>query len=430
MKRSYLCLLLLLVLPIAAAAQASLADDGATGSTRGHGQLDADGALQKVRDTLGQIFQFKIESGQLKIDRATWPSAVDENEKKISANLNAAVAAATGNPAALTKLRNKQAEQAVRNQQRRDRFLARMGVVPPLYDLFHQVEMATDSLSSGGSDSQRIAANGAFQWTCTFHCETMTGELRLDNSNEVLEFRELAPPRRMLSYQSGNDVGLQLKIETEGGDSILLRQDNNGKCFFAIVSGNKAREEHADSFVELAKHNRQSIETEVLPVLAKFGICPIAPVDSPAVRSAVLASILEVKATSAEAERLFTQLDSDLFSVREKATETLTDNYPMFKELIAEKLTDRQIPLEVQSRLQRIVAGQPASALPVQTALAFGLASDPVYVVSLLDNTSDNVRAQLTKHLEKLTGQKLGDDVAAWQQWARAKEKDIETARK
>ena len=47
--------------------------------------LAADGELQQLREPLAKIFQFKLDAGNLKFDRAAWESAAAEIEKKNAA---------------------------------------------------------------------------------------------------------------------------------------------------------------------------------------------------------------------------------------------------------------------------------------------------------------------------------------------------------
>src|SRR5262249_10167397 len=159
-----------------------------------------------------------------------------------------------------------------------------------------QSQASLNSRSSGTSESQRTSA-GVIQWQCSFHSDTLNAELRFDNTSEELQFREVAAPRRTLTYRSGYDGPLRLEIETPEGDSFLMRQSDNGEFFVVLVSDNKVREEHDKSFVDFAREHRRFVETEVLPLLGRFGIVPLASANSPEVRSAVLSKLLQVSAS-------------------------------------------------------------------------------------------------------------------------------------
>ena len=56
-----------------------------------------------------------------------------------------------------------------------------------------------------------------------------------------------------------------------------------------------------------------------------------------------------------------------------------------------------------------------------QTIAAFDLVNDPQYVVSFLEDADPKEFVKIVRHLEQISGQKLGTDPAAWKEWAASK---------
>lgn len=382
--------------------------------------LANDGELVKLHDLTEKIFQFKIESGQLRIDRAAW-----DREGKELASVEAAQAAAAANNMPPGFAQNPRI--AAMDKERRDRTIAMMGGPPPaLHTVFRAIEQrarqASRSFAGGGDLPSSSIHNGWKQWQSGFAGETLAGDLRTNNGGEELELRECQPPRRMLEFRAASDAGMLLQLTDRDGNMVVLRQDSNGRFFLVVVADETTVLQQAESFIALVKQHRQLIESEVLPVLARIGVRPILSSDAPEVHDFVWASLLRGPESRAEGERLLSRLDSEGFDDREAASNALSSRYPLLGDLIREKLYDKSNSAEMQARLERIVAERPDSTLPAQTAEALGLASDPVYLVKLLDQANSKETQVLVQHLEQITGQKLGSDPGAWKKWARSQE--------
>ena len=383
--------------------------------------LAGDGEFARCHDLIEKIFQFKIEDGQLRIDRAAW-----DREAKEFSSAEAAQAAAAANNMPPGFAQNPR--MAAMDKERRDRTIAMMGGPPPaLHTVFRAIEQrarkASRSFMGGGSDLPSSSIrNGWRQWQSGFSGETLAGDLRTNNGGEELLLQEYQPPRRMLEFRAGNDGSMLMQLTDRDGNTIVLRQDRQGRFVLAVIAGNTTSASKAESFIALVKRHRQQVESEVLPVLAKIGIRPILSTDAAEVREAVLASLLHGSEARAEGQRLLGDLDNDSYEVREDASTALLKRFALFGDMIRERLNDKTNSAEMQSRLQRIVADQSDSPLPAQTAESLGLASNPAYLVKLLDFATDRESRAVISRLEQTTGQKLGSDRAAWKTWARSYE--------
>jgi hypothetical protein len=382
--------------------------------------LAGDGELVKLHDLTEKIFQFKIEAGQLRIDRAVW-----DREGKEIASAEDAQAVATANNMPPGFVQNPR--MAAMDKERRDRTIAMMGGPPPaLHAIFRSLQerarKASRSFAGGGDLPSSSIHNGWKQWQSGFAGETLAGELRTNNGGEELQLQELQPPRRMLEFRSGNDASMLFQLTDRDGETMVLRQDGKGRFFLVIIAAETTIADEAKSFIALVKQHRRLIESEVLPVLARIGVRPILSSEAPEVRDVVWASLLRGPKARAEGERLLSDLDSDSFDVREAASQALSSRYALLGDLIREKLMDKSNSAEMQARLERIVAEHPDSPLPAQTVAALGLASDPLYLVTLLDAANPKETQVLVKRLQQITGEQLGSDTAGWKKWARSQE--------
>jgi hypothetical protein len=161
------------------------------------------------------------------------------------------------------------------------------------------------------------------------------------------------------------------------------------------------------------------MESTVLPVLEQLGIRLLLSPQAPPVRQAVLAQVLRTPENLVEAKQLLAELDSEKFAVRERASRLLSKGFEVYKDLIRERLQDPATSLETRNRLQKVVSAHADAERVGQVVAAFDLTRDARYLVSLLDHVDAAESPRLIRHLEQVTGQKLGPDPAAWKEWAK-----------
>jgi hypothetical protein len=289
------------------------------------------------------------------------------------------------------------------------------------YTVFSKVEeqaRAGSQVCTGGS--------GGGWWgpsNSSFTTDTVRGRMQTTNDFEEVVLTEMRLPRRTLEYRFKGRSQFRLRLSNVDGDLITIDQASNWRfSIIAIVEGGVFANQ-AKSFLEFFRGHRRLMESEILPALAKFGFSPIVSTDAPSVHVAVLGLLVPPKLIEAESRRLLADLDDDDFNVREKASKMLRLRYTMYKDLIQQKLTDKAISAEAQARLNRVVAEQTESAIAERTAAALDLKNDPIYLISLLDDATPEESPIVFKRLQKLTGETLEDDIAAWKEWAKAAQK-------
>ena len=365
-----------LVLAAAAAAAVSgFAQEGSPPDKEGKSPLLAEGDLPQVRQLLEKLIPFTFEGQNLKIDRKSWGTV----------------------PA--------------------DPKLARFGQPHPLEGPFAQIQAAAQAGGSGMSISnqdRRIDFSGK-----------LSGNLH--TRGEVvrrLALEEAGKPQRTLEFGEDGQGGFHVQIKHPDGDLILLHQGRKGTFRAVAFLGGRTFAGQGESFVAFFRQHRPVMEADILPVLQHFGVQPFLPPQSPDVRKVVLAQLLRTPETLQEGKKLLDELDSEKFEAREKATRLLNERFALYQGLIRERLQEKALPLEVRTRLKNLVAEHPDAQRASQTVAVLNLPQDAAYVVSLLDHVAAPDAARVISALEKLTGQKLGSDPAAWKEWAKKNRKE------
>jgi hypothetical protein len=402
----------------AAAGAAEVSDESTT-------SLQGAGALGAVREPLTAIFQFKIENGKLSLDRDAWAAAAEKIEKDEAAAAeveakNLPKGMAPNSPEAL-RYRARQLERQADQLERQ----TRMGgaKAPPLHTLLRQVQARAANAPRGrtGGSSGFSSSNGRQVWQMAFESGGLSGQLRTDGDGEQLILRESSKPRRMLELVTDGD-GFRIQLVSLDGDSILLRQEPGGQFSVAAIIAGKVVVERSPSFVLFLQKNRELAGKVVLPALASAGVRPILSPDDEIVRKTALALLLRPREATDEGQQLLAQLDDDHLETRERARRLLANLYDQYKDLIERTIEDKSAPAEVRAQLTRIVSEESDSKLVRQTIAALNLLNDPQYIVSFLEDAQPRESVGIARHLESITGKKLGTDAAAWKEWLYGKD--------
>jgi hypothetical protein len=333
--------------------------------------LLADGDLPQMRPHLVKMFPFTLEGPNLKIDRTTWGTAPADDPR-----------------------------------------LARFGQAHPIEGPFKQIQTAAGAGGGGMSISNQ-------ERRITFSGGKLGGLLHTRGDNvRLVTLEEVGQPQRTLEFSEDGQGGFHVQIKHPDGDLLLLHQSRKGAFRAVAFLGRQTFAGQGESFAAFFREHRAVMDADILPVLEQFGIQLILSSRSLAVRRAVLAQLLRTPEALQEGKKLLADLDSEQFDDRKKATQLLNDRFEMYQDLIRERLEDKSISLEVRTRLKNLVAEHADAQRASQTVALLELTKDPAYLVSLLDQAAAPEAAKVIGVLEKITGQKLGADPAAWKEWA------------
>jgi hypothetical protein len=310
---------------------------------------------------------------------------------------------------------------------------ATVGQGPPIKALFQKIEstagIGRDSgrMTSGdlvithGGDktSGRLSMRNSTDLEASFWSDKLSGRLHARGGSVRVTLEETQAPQRTLEFSQDGRGELRLQLTHPDGDQVLLHQARHGKFLAVAVVGGQTFTGQAESFLALLRQHRREMEAHILPVLEHGGICLVPSPHMPSIRKGVLGILLRTAETQAEGNKLLTDLDHDSFAVREKASEVLNVRFELYQDMIQEKLREKPISPKVRTRLQRILAQHTEAQRVYQAVAALNLLQDAGYVVSLLHHVTAKETPRLIGHLEKITGQRLGAEPAAWKEWAK-----------
>ncbi len=334
--------------------------------------LAQNGVLNKAQPQFEQIFQFAFDGAKIKLDRSSWGEAPKTPAK----------------PA--------------------------IGVVanaPPIELFFNQIRTNSGQItSSGGSYSTRYR-------DMHFGGANLSGRIRTSGDFVRMELEEMNAPHRTLEWTDDGQGALKMMLSQPDGDLLLLQQSKQGTFTMTGVIGGKPFAAQGATFLTMYKQHRQSMDTQVLPVLQSLSIRLIPSPATPEMKKAVLALLTRTPELLAEGKKLLGDLDNEKFPVRDKASKLLNERFEIYKDLIGERLKESGISQEAASRLNKIMAAHPDAQKVSQTIAALDLLRDPVYLVGILAEAGPADRAKVAAQLKIVTGQRLGADPEAWKRW-------------
>jgi hypothetical protein len=328
-----------------------------------------DGMLLRVKPQLAQIFHFTLDGPRLKLDRQRWSEAPPN-------------------------------------------LIAALNQASPIEHIFRHIQTLAGGGSSGMTVSNRYRE-------LRFTGSALSGRVLTRDQLIRFELEEVGAPNRSLEFQ---DDGESFRLFLSGRrDDLYLRQDKEYGFTLAAVIGGKAIAAEGASFLDLYKRRRETFDKDVLPILNGLSIHLFVPPSSADLKSAVRAILSRSPALLEEGKRLLADLDHDQFAIRDNASKLLSERYEIYKDLIAATLKDPSISVETERRLQKIRAAHADSQKVTQVIAALDLLNDAEFLIGLLDETAAPERGPIAARLEQVTGQRLGQDVAAWRKWLAAR---------
>ncbi len=258
----------------------------------------------------------------------------------------------------------------------------------------------------GGGDSFRIY----------FQSQEFSANVRSSAGGDVrFEFEELTGDARRLSVKEIDRKTFNLNFIA---DNLLvdLRQDDGGSVRLAILGKEQAEVYRADGFAALVEKHPEPVNKVLFPLLQRLGIRrPISDVDNN-VREAVLQRLTASTNDDMQVLALVEQLEADSFKARNEATDKLRNSYFIWQDLINVNMAEKSYSEEIQKQIKKITTGWPADEIH-DFAQVNQLAESPGYLVKLLESAEPSEKQPIVSQLEKVTGEKIGNNIAEWNEW-------------
>lgn len=367
------------------------------------------GKLHELAGPISQLLKLARDGKTLRLDRRHW-------KKEFASDTDAR---------ALKKLEEELLKRGMSKEwaARHARRLLKSRPVELIFD-----KLQTAAGSSGGSAS----TSGDF-FAKSFRGNGLTARIRISGASFYAVLEEENAPHRRLEFSDDGRGAMRLILADKSGKFVLaVIQNPQGRFSVAHIYGNDRRTEVAESFQEFYAKRRRYVDGTLFPLLAHVGMgLPWTPCH-PKVEQAVLARLRGplTQAEIRQAETLIRQLNHDVLERREQAAEALSTSFARYRDTIKNTMKDPSNPPEVASRLKRILdenAGQDG----IEEFLdARKLAEDVGYLVELLQEVGPGDREAIVKTLQRITGQKLASDPAAWQEWWEQNSTDTQPASK
>ena len=293
----------------------------------------------------------------------------------------------------------------------------------------NEIRQASNGGSSGhGSDNF---------WMQSFYGQTISGVMQKGQQNFGRPNEKLQPnqfqvwivevtDRNREVQVSGDDMN-DFNIVIRGGiDPYIfhMRHTKDGKVSVHEISGTEAFSASSESFEDFCQENSDYVKSRLVPILKKHGVKAPVTRYNPVAKDQVLLAIARID-TEREAafKEKFAKLDSKEFEEREAASKTLEAEFDEWKEFIRRAMSDEDYTFETRARLTKLVKEKstPEDNELLALVASAKLKDDAAYLVWLLDQTEKPEQiADIFAQLAKVTGQKIGDDVAGWKTWLAA----------
>jgi hypothetical protein len=284
--------------------------------------------------------------------------------------------------------------------------------------IFHRLRSAAGANSSGESSSNDDR---------TLECSGggLAVRLRLAGQSVRIELREEKEPGRALDVHDDGDGAFQLIFRGAGdNDLLVLHQSRAGRFSMSHLKADKPFTAGGSTFLEFYRAHRDYVDQQLIPSLSALGAGAFPSAASPAVRRAVLERLRPfTDAERAEVDRLIGQLDDADHAKREEATQRLMEHGVRHGDWIEAARKAPNLSPEAATRLDRVLTNVRPRRRADALAAALGLAEDPACLVRLLGEAPETDRPHVAAALERITGQKLGLDPAAWEAWWKERQK-------
>ncbi|MFW5690611.1 MAG: hypothetical protein ACOCXY_02240 [Planctomycetota bacterium] len=352
--------------------------------------------FKKHAKPIGQLLKLKWEGKSLQVDREHWGREGDVKTKEHRKAELIKKFTARGMP---EKFAKRQAEMLV------DR--------APLEDAFAELRKSAGSFRSAMSNTNGMLYK-------SFRGKDLGGDITQSDTALTIEVMEMVgDTRRLRVSDSPSGLFLLNLIQPAGKTVLILNQDEDGKVRLVHIDGDDVHNYKADSFLELYREHTAYVNETLFPAIRSVGVTlPLGPYDDRIV-SAVF-SRLKGELTDAERKRvngILDDLEASDYPTRQAATEKLKKNYFRWRPVIQKAMKERKFSREAKSRLEGVIAANATADQYGQIIDGLGLLKSPVYLVELVDRSKGEDRKAAIKHLRKVTGQDIGDDVKAWRAW-------------
>jgi len=347
---------------------------------------------------LTQLLPLKIANDRLALDPEAWEKqdekdAAKKDEKKEEQQVQIAAGGFAGNAAGIR--------------------IAHMGGrnLPTPGMLFQAFMQKAGGGARGASSSMSGTAISLRQ-----DGQNVAGSLVYDKAQAefALKLVEKAGDGRVLCFEDDERTGLTIRfVNPTTKTSLLLVQSAQGPVSLVSFQGKESTVVNAPDFASLLRQEPSKVQTLLFRPLGALGIePPLNPYYPPVMAAACTAFSAPVPEVAQKADALIKKLADDDMEVREKATQELTEIFPLAIRYLTEAAEKAEDP-ETKMRLRKVVASHPALPKAKAYVVEKKLHEDKAYLAEILA-TVPFYKAAARARLAELYGKDYGDDPKAW----------------
>jgi hypothetical protein len=246
--------------------------------------------------------------------------------------------------------------------------------------------------------------------------QNVSGTLAYDKARAefALKLIEKTGDGRILCFENDEQTGLTIRFaNTATKTSLLLVQSAQGPVSLVSFQGKEATVVSAPDFATLLRQEPSKVQTLFFRPLRALGLePPLNPYYPPVMAAACTAFSAPAPEIARKAEALIKKLADDDMEVREKATQELSELFPLAIRRLTEAAGKAEDP-EVQMRLRKVVASHPGIPKAKAYVEEKKLHEDKAYLTEIFA-TVPFFRAAARARLAELYGKDYGDDPQAW----------------
>jgi hypothetical protein len=351
--------------------------------------------LAAAKEELAALLPLTIANGRLVLNREAWEKPAEKNAAKKDEDAEEGGQVAIGGNAAGFRIRR----------------MIGGGNLPTPAKLFQ----AYMQKASGGVRGANSSMSGTGV-TLKQDGQNLTGALSYDKAQGefTVKLVEKVGDGRLLSVEDDEQTGLTVRLSNPAAKtSLLLVQSTQGPVSLVCFRGKESTVVGAEDFATLLRQEPSKVQTLVFRPLRALGIePPLNPYYPPVMAAACTAFSPPAAETTQKVDALIKKLADDDMDVRDKATQDLTELFPLAIRYVSEAAEKTQDP-EAKTRLQRVVAAHPGIGKAKAYALEHKLHEDKAYLLEIM-GSAPFFKTAARVRLSELYGKDFGEDPRAW----------------
>jgi hypothetical protein len=373
--------------------------------------------IESLADRLSVIFQFRIERGQLVLDRELWEAKAAVQRKAYRDSIKNSTPSDDPRQKAVEARRKAAIEQ----------MLTTPALSFPIIEVWSELIRTEPQMIVQAGRIPRFFSRTAERFSCGFQGRAVRFSARGNDEAEKIDLSEIDSPRA-LYFADDPAEGFRLEV-TDGDNNLIVFQQHPDSFAALILRDNQMLTETSKTFVEFVRKHRELANDFIFPRLARVGICLVWPIEDKKVSNAAMYMLISPQDADLDPDELIAGLESTDLDARTQTRRLLLATYEQHRQLIAKRLEAKVLSDDAQVELKKVVDSVQNRKVARQTVIVFDLLNEPEFLASLLNDADARETQILLGRLERATGEKLGTDPDAWKTWIRENKLRAKTQR-